>query len=331
MIGPEITAVLVAWNSGDSLTSAVDSLRRSADEAGVALSLVVVDNDSRDGSFERLTLRDGDRVVRNPVNAGFGVAAAQGSALATAPWILLVNPDVVVDLCFVGEIARAARGAPPQVATIVPELRFASVPHLINCRGVTMDAAGLPAEVDAGLPDDEPSHASTALGGSSGCCLVRREALVAVGGIELCFFAYLEDVDLAVRLQRAGYGMHLAPRAIAWHEGSASTVEGSPLKTYLVARNRRILFRLDAPGTLRARLWRTVVEAGHGLVSTRNGGGSPWQGRLAALRQRRYTRFLRRSRRLLDPPARAIALAPCTTLRGTLARKRALQQALRRH
>jgi GT2 family glycosyltransferase len=326
---PEITVVLVAWNSGDSLETCIASLCGSAREASVALNLVIIDNDSSDDSIERLTLLNGDRLVRNPMNAGFGIAAMQGMALASAPWVLLVNPDVVVERRFVAEIAHAAAEASSRVATIIPELRFASERGLVNCRGVTMDTAGLPSEVDAGQPHTLPSQPSAALGGSSGCCLIRREALVALGGIEPCFFAYLEDVDLAVRLRRSGYDATLVPSAIAWHQGSASTVEGSPLKTYLVARNRRILFRLDAPRTLRARLWRTLAEAGHSVVATRDGGGdAPWRGRLAALCQRRYVRYVRRSRMLFDPPARAVTLAQRTTLRDTLARKRALQRAL---
>jgi GT2 family glycosyltransferase len=68
----------------------------------------------------------------------------------------------------------------------------------------------------------------------------------------LAYFAYLEDVDLAARLARAGYGARLVPDAVSWHQGSASAGPTSPLKTFLVARNRRILFRLEAPDTLGA-------------------------------------------------------------------------------
>ena len=333
MSGVSITAVLVAWNAGPTLEACARSLRESADDAGVRLSLVVIDNDSTDDSVTSLSLRDGDRIVRNPLNAGFGVAAAQGIALATAPWVMLVNPDVVVARELIGELARTARTAPADVATLVPEMRYASDPSLINCRGVAMDASGIPSEVDAGTRDDrERVPRIEVLGGSSGCCLLRLEALTMLGGVEPCFFAYLEDVDLAVRLRRAGFRALFVPGAVAWHEGSATTGEGSPLKTYLVARNRRLLFRLDGPHSIHARLWRAVAETGHAVVSARgNARAAPWRGRLAALRFRRYTRFVLRSRRLTESQQHPLELPNRVGLRATLARKRALEKVIGRH
>jgi GT2 family glycosyltransferase len=168
------------------------------------------------------------------------------------------------------------------------------------------------------------------LGGSSGCCLLRAEAVRKLGGPEPAFFAYLEDVDLALRLRRAGHSAAFVPGAIAWHEGSMSTGRRSPLKEFLVARNRRLLFRLDAPRSLRARFWRTVTDAGHGLVTSLRGAGlAPWAGRLDALRLRRYARFVRHSRAAHERHADPLPLAPRVTLRRTLARRRAIDTAHR--
>ena len=77
----------------------------------------------------------------------------------------------------------------------------------------------------------------------------RRAA--AVGGLEPLYFAYMEDVDLGWRLRKHGYRAFVVPGAVALHEGSASTGEGSWLKAFLVARNRRALFRLHGPPGLR--------------------------------------------------------------------------------
>jgi GT2 family glycosyltransferase len=270
-------------------------------------------------------------VVCNPVNAGYGVAAAQGIARAGAPWILLLNPDVVVARTFVAELLAVASTFPASVATLVPDVRFASNPSIVNCRGLQVDDVGVPTEVDSGRPAEPLAQPRPVFGGSSGACLLRTEALRAVGGVEIAFFAYLEDVDLAWRLQRAGYTALLAPRATAYHEGSASIGEGSPLKAFLVARNRRILFRLNGPHSLRARLWRTVTELGHAVVTSSQGAGSaPWQGRLDALRLRTYTRFVRRSRGLVDRFAVMPELAPRATWGTTLKRKRAVSREMRR-
>jgi N-acetylglucosaminyl-diphospho-decaprenol L-rhamnosyltransferase len=324
----DVSAIVVAWNAGGTLEICVESLRASARHAGIRLQLVLVDNASDDDAVERLPLADGDLCVCNPLNAGYGVAASQGIALASAPWVLLANPDLVVSPTFFVHLVAAARHAPPDVATLVPEMRYVSTPETINCRGITVDQLGIPAEIDAGLPVDAGRLDGEPLGGSSGCCLLRLETLRHASGLELAYFAYLEDVDLALRFARAGYRARLVPEAVAWHHGSAAAGATSPLKTFLVARNRRLLFRLEGPTGVRRRLRRSMVEVGHASVSSAIGSpASPWLGRLDALRLRRYTSFVLRARRRHDDRSITPPLTPRASLRATLRRKRAAARA----
>lgn len=323
MTRPQVSAVIVAWNAGDTLVTCVESLRDSARRADVTVQIVVVDNASSDQAVENLSLELGDVVVRNAVNAGYGVAATQGIARSDAQWILLANPDLVVDRLFIAALLEAAERAAPEVATLVPELRFAARPDMVNCRGLTVDEIGVPAEVDAGSGVTR-GEASTAriLGGSSGCCLLRAAPVRALGGPEPAFFAYLEDVDLALRLRCAGYGAVFVPGAIAFHEGSASTGTRSPLKVHLVARNRRLLFRLHGPRSLRATGWRALTDLAHAAYSTLGTPVAPWAGRLEALRFRRYAAFLRRSRKRAEPCRTEFERPPRASLSATLRRKR---------
>jgi GT2 family glycosyltransferase len=321
MTRPAISAVVVAWNSAEALSACIGSLREAERAAGIALELVVVDNGSADASVERARELGADLVISNPVNAGYGVAAAQGLARATAPWALLINPDVVVDRSFIAALAAAAQSATEDVATLVPDVRFASDPNVVNCRGIEVDLAGIPAEVEAGRRATEVRVPRDVFGGSSGACLLRLEAVHQVGGVEPAFFAYGEDVDLAWQLSRAGYRALLIPEAVAYHEGSASMGGESPLKAFLVARSRRLLFRLDGPHTPAARTRRALVELAHASVTTALGAGAaPWLGRFDALRARRYIRFVRRSRALAGTRGEP-ELAPLRPLREALRRK----------
>jgi N-acetylglucosaminyl-diphospho-decaprenol L-rhamnosyltransferase len=325
---PAISAIVVAWNSEDALTECIGSLRASASASETPLEIVVIDNGSSDASLQAARELRADIVISNPVNAGYGVAAAQGLARATAPWALLVNPDVVVERAFVDALAAAAESSTEDVATLVPDVRFSSDRAIVNCRGIEVDDAGIPAEVEAGMRATNVQGLREVFGGSSGTCLLRVDAVHRVCGIEPAFFAYIEDVDLAWQLRRAGYRAVFVPAAIALHEGSASLGADSPIKAFLVARNRRLLFRLDAPHTARARLWRAIVELGHASVVTASGGGlAPWLGRFDALRLRPYTRFVRRSRSLI-PAVVDPETAPRASLGAMLRRKRAARHAM---
>jgi glycosyltransferase involved in cell wall biosynthesis/GT2 family glycosyltransferase len=314
---------MVAWNSAELLPDSIEAFRRSGAAAGAVTEVVVVDNASTDGSAAAACRLGADRVVENPLNAGFVVAASQGLALANSDWVLLANPDLVVSEPFVGVVLEAAASAPPDVAALVPDIRYASDPQVINSRGLEVDDVGVPAERDAGRPADSAEPPFEVFGASSSASILRIEALRRIGGLEPAYFAYLEDVDVAWRLRKAGYRALLLRDALALHEGSASTGEGSWLKAFLVARNRRILFRLHGPRTPRARAFRIVVEVGHATVQALSGSrGASIRGRVAATHVHRYARFLRASNvSLAVPNDLPIALAPRFKLLETLQRK----------
>ena len=331
-MSPELTVVLVSWNSATSLPASLGALRRSAEAAGVPIEVVVVDNASADESVGLAAQLGADVIVENPLNAGYVVAASQGIGLAQGSWIMLANPDLTVSEEFVGTMLDAARTAPSDVACLVPDIRYAADPSVVNSRGIEVDEIGIPAESDAGVEADPLTAPAEVFGPSTSGCLVRRAALAAVGGLEPLYFAYLEDVDVAWRLRKQGYRALVVPGAVALHEGSASTGEGSWLKAFLVARNRRALFRLHGPPNLSARAYRAVTEIGHATVQALSGAGTASvRGRGAALRTRRYTRFLRASNRVTGIPDDVqVALAPRRTMHEALRRKRAAESLMSR-
>jgi GT2 family glycosyltransferase len=75
----------------------------------------------------------------------------------------------------------------------------------------------------------------------------------AIGLFDENLFAYFEDVDLCLRAKKAGFHLACVPQSVVWHKGSASTrrslAQGttSPLKHYLIARNRMLIIERYAP------------------------------------------------------------------------------------
>jgi hypothetical protein len=94
------------------------------------------------------------------------------------------------------------------------------------------------------------------LGPSGGLAAYRREAFEAVGGFDQGFFAYYEDVDLALRMRRAGWTVELARDARGRHLGSASTGWRSVRKAELVGESRgRVLAKYGVLRRPRAFPW----------------------------------------------------------------------------
>lgn len=73
----------------------------------------------------------------------------------------------------------------------------------------------------------------------SGCAaLYRREMFDRIGLFDEDFFAYGDDTDIGLRARIAGWGCWYVPTAVVYHKYSATTGEYSPLKAFLVERNR---------------------------------------------------------------------------------------------
>lgn len=107
---------------------------------------------------------------------------------------------------------------------------------------------------------------------ATGCCLmIRTDTIREVGLLDDRYYLYLEDLDLSVRLARAGWQMHYQPKAVIWHKNAQSSGVGSQLHDYFFARNRLLFGMTYAPLRTKLALMR---ESGRILLS-----GSQWKKR----------------------------------------------------
>ena len=246
---PQVAAVVVSWNGGSDLVAALDSLgRQSLPPAEV----VVVDNGSVAGSAEWVAGPPGARLVRNPRNLGFAVAANQGIAATGSEMVLLLNQDVVLDPQFL-EVAARRMASHPQAGAVAPRLR----------RGAFLDSTGhllhnslWVSNRGQGEPDDgRYADAEEVFGASAAAALYRREMLedVALGEEVFCarFFAYLEDVDLDFRARWRGWSCWYEPGATASHLRGGSGLHRTAAIERHVLTNRFLLLERVAPPSWR--------------------------------------------------------------------------------
>src|SRR5262249_20132210 len=107
-----------------------------------------------------------------------------------------------------------------------------NVGHLIYADSLSRGRGRL--EVDRGQYDREEEIAV-----ASGCAvLLRRAMLTDVGLFDADLFAYCDDTDLGLRAQLAGWRCRSVPGAVVYHKSSAASAAYSPLKAFLVERNR---------------------------------------------------------------------------------------------
>ncbi len=211
---PDVSIVIVSWNTRDLLQDCLRTLRGST---GVSTEVFVVDNGSADGSPAMIAEEfPGVRLILNPENAGFARAANQGLQEARGRFRMLLNSDTRVPE---GAISRLVgyMDAHPRVGACGPQLRHfdgtlqptgRAFPTLLTA---VIAITPVPTWVRRATADrfERRDHGITAevdeLCGAA--LLLRRDALAQTGPLDEDFFFFGEDVDLCWRLRDAGWGV----------------------------------------------------------------------------------------------------------------------------
>ncbi len=204
---------------------------------------IVIDNGSPGEDVAAVCAEHGAEVVRSPTNLGYSAAVNLGAARADGEAIVLVNDDCVCDPGFVERIsARLDPGA--GVGMVAGVMRDWADQSRIDTAGMELDATLLVFDWLNGEPlsaleriDRHP------IGPSAAAAAFDREAFLAEGGFDERLFAYWEDVDLVLRLRRAGHRCVLAADAQGVHQHSATLRSGSPRKNYLMGFGRGYVLR----------------------------------------------------------------------------------------
>ncbi len=255
----------MTWNGLEWLPGCLDSVAAQTLED---YELLIFDNGSGDGSVEWLRERAAadDRIglVESAENLGYAPAHNRNIAAARGEAVLLLNQDVELDPGFL-EASVAALEERPRVAAVQGLVWRLDGP---GARTDVIDTAGLVMHRDRrvvsrdqrdGRPRSRVPTVPIPVWGADGPAPVfRRSALEEAreprtgGGWEVLdedFFAYKEDVDLAWRLQRLGWGAWFEPAARAWHARGGGDTGVSGWRDVAAA-------NLSNPPRVRALSWR---------------------------------------------------------------------------
>lgn len=231
---PGVAIIIVNWKVRELLRACLRSVAKHFDDGLRDGEIIVVDNDSRDGSVEMVRAEFPQvRLLANDANVGFGAANNQALALTGAARIVLLNPDTLVRddalstmlraldaepgigvvgcrlLNADGSLQRWTAGAFPSLANVASHYLFLDriLPRALRAAPLYLDG-------DIGHAQD--------VGWVSGACMaIRREALS--GRLfDPRFFMYAEDMELCRRLHEAGWRVRYEPRASIVHYQGAS-------------------------------------------------------------------------------------------------------------
>lgn len=238
---PHVSIHIVAWNSMRFLP---DLFKTLAEQTYTDFQVLVIDNGSTDGVEAFIRAHYPQTIfLRNARNLGFSTAHNQGIRYALEHWpkdsnahqfILVTNPDILLSSTYVESLMNAV-DAFPTVGSFGGKLRRAFGEHVNDetlqeiVRSDLIDSTGLHGHKNCTVTDrgagqmdrGQFDEAKEVFGISGALALYRASALEDVRFedefFDQDFFAYKEDVDLAWRLQQAGWGARFVPEALAFH------------------------------------------------------------------------------------------------------------------
>jgi GT2 family glycosyltransferase len=236
-VSPFVSVIVVNLNRRDLVERCLESLWSQTFRD---FEIIVVDNGSIDGSKEFLdSIRD-DRlqVVMLPQNTGFAGGCNTGIAKAGGRLIATLNNDAEADEHWLEELVREME-SDASVGMCASKILFHGDRKRIDKAGHLMYPDGLnhgrgSGEVDHGQFDKREE----VLFPDAAAALYRREMLNTIGLFDEVFFAYGDDADLGLRGRLAGWSCVYVPTAVVYHVHSATAGEFSPLKAFLIERNR---------------------------------------------------------------------------------------------
>jgi N-acetylglucosaminyl-diphospho-decaprenol L-rhamnosyltransferase len=267
---------LLNWRTAQMTVRALDALVPELRALGDA-RVLVVDNDSQDGSYDALVQAVNERgygdvaeVVQSGRNGGYGfgnnVALRRGTAEG-ADYLYLLNSDAFVEpgavralvdyldahprVGIAGSAVHSLDGAPHESA-----FRFPSV--LSELERVTRLGVLTRALQNVRVPIARPTHTTTNVDWVAGASMmIRREVLEQIGLFDERFFLYYEETDLCLRAKRAGWLVAYVCESRVAHVGGASTgvtsqrVVQKPLPRYVLESRRHYFLKNHG----RSRLW----------------------------------------------------------------------------
>jgi GT2 family glycosyltransferase len=242
----ETTVVVPNWNGRQWLPACLDAL---AHQRRLPAEVIIVDNGSRDGSLEYLagcSMPLPVRVLELEVNTGFAHAANRGIEGSRTKLVAVINTDVVLADDWLEQMEVALHDNPGAGSAACKMLSLRD-PARIYDAGDILRRDGACEQRGRFLADDgqwdEPGEI---FGACAGAAVYRRSAVLGVGGFDERYFAYLEDVDLALRLRLAGWSCRYQP-VVALHAGEGSSAQLAGGHHALVTRNTVILVAKSFP------------------------------------------------------------------------------------
>ena len=247
----DLSIIIVSFNTKKILGECLESIIKTTKK--IKYEIIVVDNDSKDGSLvllKKLAQKHPIRIIVNKKNAGFGIANNQGAKIAKGKYILFINSDTLVKKNVLGEMVLWSENN-PKIGVSTCALKN-SDNSLQGTGGYFPDLFKVFAWmfflenillIDRIIKPFHPMHPQSPIYKGEGFfkkahqrdwvtgafLLTRKDIFDKAGGFDEDYFMYTEEVDLCWRIKKNGWQVWFLPKWSIIHLGGASSTSEYPI------------------------------------------------------------------------------------------------------
>ena len=242
---PTVSVIIVNFNGRSYLDNCLQSVLT---HSGRDVEIILVDNQSNDGSADYVINHYPQVQVIRDKNNGYGAGNNLAARVALGKYLVFLNPDTCVTPGWLNSLLLPL-AANPQIGLTTPKIALMDDPQHLNTAGNNVHLTGL--TLCRGMGESVNAFAETAVvpAVSGAAFAIRRELFMQLGGFDADFFLYMEDTDLSLRAQLAGFRCLYVPKSLVYHD---YTLRFGPDKTYYQERNRYMML-------LKNLRWRTLL------------------------------------------------------------------------
>jgi len=233
---PRVSILLINYNGWGDLSRCLPTVL--ADAVGHSYEIIVIDNCSTDDSAQQIAQHFPQvRLIRNVTNSGFGGGNNLAAQSARGEFLAFLNADTLVEKDWLEELVKGIQ-SDPKVGMATSKVLLMSEPDRINACGNDVHMTGLTLCRGAGMTTNHYAEPAQVSATSGAAFVMRRDLFLAIRGFDETFFMYVEDTDLSLRIQLAGYTVRYIPTSMVYHDYALTF---GPLKTFYQERNRYLL------------------------------------------------------------------------------------------
>ena len=233
----KISVVTPNYNGVKFLKTFFDSLNNDSEYIG---EVIIIDNGSDDNSLEYIKSRKFNfpvKLIENKENLGFSPAVNQGITQSKYDYVFSLNNDTEVKKGSIKALIDLI-SSDENIFSVQAKMLQYNNKELIDDVGDEYNLLAWTKKTGENHKSSEFSEVKEIFSSCAGAAMYNKRVLSEIGLFDDNFFAYMEDVDLALRAKINGYKNLLCPEAVVYHIGSATSGSRyNEFKVRLAARN----------------------------------------------------------------------------------------------